>query len=197
VTDPPDARPVPDPPLGLVVGPHEGCGVMRRASVAVCTTVAVLDVLASVSAVRVLTWLVVLVGAVVVVNLQPYLVRWWDRRHGRYEMPTRVLTWPVCQALFRHYWEPIGWQQVKLVDQARVRAILVARAERRRRYFGVRPAPAGARRASVARGASAARIAAATEASPRATAAATSNQATADDSPSSGDRTALAPAISR
>jgi hypothetical protein len=59
-----------------------------------------------------------LVGVLVIVG-HPYAVRWWDHRRGRYEEPTRFLTWPACRKVVRH--PELRWPTLKLIDQAEAR----------------------------------------------------------------------------
>jgi hypothetical protein len=62
---------------------------------------------------QVLLWNLV---GVVVLLAHPYVTRWWDRRRGRLEEPTRFLTWPVCRKVFRH--PELPWTTLKRIDQA-------------------------------------------------------------------------------
>jgi hypothetical protein len=59
-----------------------------------------------------------LAGIVVILG-HPYLARWWDRRRGRCEEPTRFLTWPACRKVLRH--PELPWSTLKRIDQAEAR----------------------------------------------------------------------------
>lgn len=61
-------------------------------------------------------WILV---AVLVIIGHPYAARWCDHRRGRYEEPTRFLTWPVCRKVLRH--PELPWATLKLIDQAEAR----------------------------------------------------------------------------
>jgi hypothetical protein len=55
-------------------------------------------------------------AGLVLVLAHPYASRWWDRRRGRHEEPTRFLTWPVCRKVLHH--PDLPWRTLKRIDQA-------------------------------------------------------------------------------